>query len=63
MTEFYVYCVGEKFIHINELKLSLTKTIENAAYWNSKKNANSWMKSIQKKYPEAILKPAILTLK
>ena len=60
---YYVYVVDNYFIKVNKnLKLSKTKNIQKAFTWNNKKLAKTWINIIHK-YPNAILKEAILTLK
>lgn len=63
MNKFYLYKKGDKFIKINELKISLSKSIDNASFWTNKKSAKSWKNSVECKYPDAILVKAGLNIK
>ena len=64
MNKFYLYKRDEKFIKVSKrLEISLIDNIDNAAFWTSKKNANSWKKTIEYKYPDAILVEAGLKIK
>ncbi len=55
-TTFYVYKCGNYYLKVSKnLKLSLTKDINKASYWNLKRQANSWKLSVENKYPEAKL--------
>ena len=47
----------------NIVSKELIDNIDNAAFWTSKKNANSWKKTIEYKYPDAILVEAGLKIK
>ena len=63
MNKFYLYKKGDKFIKINELKISLSKSIDNASFWANKKSAKSWKTKIEDKYPDAILVEAGFKIK
>lgn len=63
MNKFYLYKKGDKFIKINELKISLSKSIDNASFWANKKSAKSWKNSVERKYPDAILVEAGFKIK
>lgn len=60
---FYVYVVGKFFITEKSLRLGKSVKCENARYWTNKGYALSWKDKILKKYPEATLEEAVLTLK
>ena len=64
MTTFYVFTIGDKFLKINGITLSLVKDINKCAYWTEKRSALTWQKwgYFQKKYPNAKLRTAKLTL-
>jgi len=51
----YVVKIESSFLKIKNLKMSLTKDIDNAAYWTSKKDLNTWKSSIDARYPNNII--------
>ncbi len=56
ITKFFVYKFGNAYIKVGKnFRLYLTKNIDNASYWVSKKNANSWKKNVENKYPKVKL--------
>jgi len=65
MTTFYVFTIGKKFLKITNLKLSLVTDIGDCAYWTKKRSALSWSDwgYFKKKFPNAKLRVAVLTLK
>lgn len=62
---FYVFTNGSEFVVVGKTTMLLrkVKSLEKASYWTKLKNANSWIKYIQAKYPDMELKECILTLK
>jgi hypothetical protein len=61
---FYVYHDGTHYIRVTkELKLKRVSDITKASYWTNEKEAKSWRNKIYFKYPNMVMKPAVLTLK
>ena len=58
-----VVAVDKKFVKVNK-NIDLTKVsdVENASYWRKKRDLNSWMSAIKKKFPTAEIKNAKLKL-
>lgn len=64
MNKFYVYMVGDKYVHLTgTLRKSLKKTIDKASYWRDLRQCKSWALSIKKKYPTCVIKECGLVLK
>ena len=56
MNQFYTFRIGIKWVTIkDDLKIKYTPSLEKAALWTSKRDALSWKKKIQEKYPLAEL--------
>ena len=52
----YVFTDGKRFLIVGKDGLHRTSNIDNASYWCGKKKALSWVRSINKKYPDMEIK-------
>lgn len=59
----YVFSDGVKFVNVKDMKLSITKNINKAAQWHSKKEAKTWESWIFKRKPTMKLRETVLILK
>jgi hypothetical protein len=57
----FVFQSGEKFVKVKGLGFRLT-SLQRASIWDNKSKANSWVRAIKEKYPDARIRKAISTL-
>jgi hypothetical protein len=58
----FVFQSGNKFIKVDGLGFRLTSSLQRASVWSSKATANSWVRAIKQKYPNAKIRKAISIL-